>query len=544
MKKTTLFCGLVLLQAGIFPAFARNFYLDPAATTGRESGEDASPWKSWARAQESLQPGDTLYCSGELGIIRMKAGDPVGTRDRPIRYSQWEGKPRASVRSLIFDGSGRDVYLIFNGLTFDPGYVDNADFTTNVAVNLDGSRHVAFDRCHFEGPKLAGGTGDFSPYCVNSVVANPPTLTAGNPANASHVTIENSRFGYSSVAIRIAEDPRTGKSAREWVIRDNDFEEAAEDFILLAGGSQSLVSGNRFSKQTAPRSPYDWPGTASGDWNGRQFAPVTQDGTGASGIFYRMTRNGRFMILADSREHLPTRNSTGVWRLDADPRGVFFTPSGTGDNTHTDIIALMGAGARDITIENNYMEVGMHGAQALKIDAHGGSPENNVIQNNIMLGVDRVDQAYLVIFEGGKNCLVRHNLIWAMDRNGSLCVRVNEIKTIGEQKILLSGNIIGALVKSRGTVETDHNCFMRQPVDVALDPTDIVVHGVEGVGMEDSKNRIFALKRGSVCIDKGNPSPEPGKGGKYCRQGFDYSGKPRDPLPDIGPFEFAASAGR
>jgi len=496
------------------------YYLDPAAGLDANPGTAAAPWQTWPHAQSVLDAGNTLYCTGTLGRVDMTAADPAGTAAEPISYRRWPGKSMPRITSLVFDGTVKDAYLVFDAFTLDPGYVTTAGLTENNAVNLDGASHLTFDNCYFEGPKLLGATGDFAPYGILESTY-PPTLTAGNPGNASYITITNCSFSYSSVSIRMVEHPSyPTKLVRYWRVEGNDFE-----------------ADNMMRNQYTYRSAFYWPGTASGAWPAdHSFVPVTQDTTGASAIFYRMG-SGRMYVLADDRDHLPARNNTYIWRLDSDPANVQFTPSSNGDSTHGDCIAVQGA-TRNLVIERNWMEVAPGSGQALKLDYVSGQPENITVENNLMFCRTEAP-TYLVLIQGGSNSVFGNNVVYP-GPDAPLARGVRFLQKSGGEwtNLQFYNNIISGAIVSSGVATSDYNCWMSTPPAAFNEgPHGMVVSGLSGVGIVDETNLDFHLLPTSVARDAGDPAQAPGVSPAHP-EGVDLDGLGRDATPDIGPFEY------
>lgn len=540
VRSTSFVCLLAVLGALLSTAGlgAAEYYLDAAAGGDGNAGTAVAPWKTWSHAQTHLVPGDTLHATGALGAVQMTSADPVGTAAQPITYRRWSGKPVPHITTLVFDGAVKDAYLVFDGFKFDPGYVASAGLAENNTVNLDGASHIVFDHGYFEGPKLAGATGDFAPYCLRDS-QNPPTLTAGHPGNASYITVKNSTFSYSSVAIRLYEHyAYPAKLVRHWQIVDNDFAESAEDFITMAGGGggDSVVARNVMHDQVMYRSSFHWPGTATGQWGPNySWLPVTQDVTGASAIFYHHTA-GRLHLLADDKNHLPARNTTHPWRLDADPQNIYFTPSGTGDSTHVDGIAIQGA-TKNVLIQRNSFEATPEGGQCLKLDYVDGQPEFITVENNLFF-CPTASATYLILITGGSNTIFRHNTIYpGPSAPAARGLRFLE-KTGGAwENLQFTNNIISGAVVSSGSVTSDYNLWLSAPpVAIGEGPHSITVAGLGAAGVVDPAAPDFQLLENSIARDKGDPAQAPGVTAE-SPLGVDYAGAPRDPTPDLGAYE-------
>lgn len=548
-----LFLGGIPAPAQTDTAGAKTYYLD--ATNGLDAGDgsQAKPWKSFGQAQTALRPGDTLCCTGELGLIKMGQGDPTGTPEQWITYRNWEGKEMPLIKALVFDGIRKDRFLLFQNIRFSPGEVDAAGYNENNTIYLGGAWHVAFDGCDIEGCKLRIPEGaidpalGFAPYTP----VNPqhvPAITAGNPGDASHITIRKCRIRYSGIAIGIMENPRRPeKQARHWTIVDNEITDASEDGIRFGGrgGSNSLVARNFIHDQVLYRSGFFWRGKASPSieaWQKHKWAPVTQDETGAKGVFYQtldVKGTMQFYILASDRNHLPTRKSTTAWRLDSD-REVFFQPNGTGDNTHTDGVAIQGP-SENVIFEGNRIEGSSYGGGLLKLENIGGHPKNFLFRNNLFYAKDNPGGASLFILAGGSNCVFVHNTIYT-GPNGKLPggIRFNDLAGEGFDGIYFYNNIIsGGGVSNRNEVNlgySDYNLWLSPPLPgFRKGEHDVVLPG----GKNDAARFVDAAAGDLRLLPD---SPAAGIGSPAHATEVDLDRVPRSNPPDAGAYEIKVPA--
>jgi len=522
------------------PSSANEYYLDPATGDDEDAGTSSAPWETWSHAQSQLEAGDTLYCTGTLGEIDMTSSDPNGTSSAPITYAAWSGKSQPHIAELTFDGTVKNAYLVFDGFKFDPGYVTTAGLTTNNAVNLDGASHVTFDGCYFEGPKMSGMTGDYAPYLVMEGTP-PPAVTAGNPGNASYITIINSTFSYANTSIRMVEHPSyPTKLVRHWLVEGNTFEEASEDFITVGLSGDSTICDNVMATQISRRSPFHWGGTATGTFPAeRSWAPMTQDTTGASAKFYRIS-GGRLYVYPDDEDNEVVRNNSYVWRLDSDPTNVYWTPSGNGDSTHVDCIAVQGA-TENLIVARNWMETNPGGGQAFKLDYVSGQPTDILIENNMFICLSEAP-TYLILIQGGSDTIFRHNTVYP-GPNAPLARGIRFLEKTGGEwtNLQFYNNIISGAVVSSGEATSDYNLWMSTPPSAFnAGSNTITVSGVSGVDFVDESNGDFDLESTSDAVDAGDPDEAPGVDAEHT-EGIDYEGLDRDGSPDMGAYEYQSS---
>jgi len=102
--KRSLLLALPLLTA-IGSAHAATYYIAPTGKDNAAGTQDA-PWKSLARAQQAIHPGDTVYlrggtyafsaattsCPSRRGVVSGVSLDKSGTEAQPIRYWAYPGE--------------------------------------------------------------------------------------------------------------------------------------------------------------------------------------------------------------------------------------------------------------------------------------------------------------------------------------------------------------------------------------------------------------------------------------------------------------------
>ena len=545
----------------LIPANEQGYYLDAANGNDTGLGSAGSPWKTFARAQLALQPGNTLYCSGELGLIQMNSASPVGTSAAWITYRNWPGRPAAKFTRLVFDGVKKNRYLKFQGVSFFPGEVATASYADNNAVYLAGGWYVTLDDCDIEGAHLAipaanVPTNGFAPYTPVSPFP-PPVVTAGAPGDASYITVTNCRIKNGAIGISVSENPAyTTKSADFWTITDNVIENSSEDCIRLAGGggSDSYIARNYVKNQIQYQYPFNWVGYPSspGVWTNHPWAKVTQQGTGASGIFYKaeLLADGRtrFFILADDKDDTPARNTTGRWVLDSDAT-VYFQSSDlsgtpiTGDNAHTDCISIMGP-TTNLVFELNRVEVSPYGGGGMKLENINGHPQDIVFQNNLFYALPALDPslgASVFIIAGGDNVLFRHNTIFA-GTTAPLARAIRFIDTTPNQAgfglIEFYNNIIGGggstNTGATGMAVSDHNLWLIAPLAGFTSGQDDKVLPARSTYLDakwvDPATGDFHLQVTSPARNIGSADP-------LRTTPLDADGNARVGVPDVGAYE-------
>jgi hypothetical protein len=486
-------------------------YIIYVAADGSGSGENESDPASLDYAKANVTPGGAVYLlAGNYGEVTIDASDAVGTENNWITYISWPNFHEAGFTSLSYSGPKRSAYLKFCGIYIDPGYTPEAKH----AVNLHYVDDVEFDSCRFEGAKVAGveiNNGGFAPYSfTNDAIIYTHYTMSGNPSN---ISIKNCEFLYGYNAIRI-------NSGTNWTIMDNTIAEFSDNGIQISAGfgDNTQIKNNEIHHGNTFRCSFYWPGTATGIWSDKRWQTVTQDNTGASGIFYEMS--DRFYIYADDPQHTPIRSTTDIWRLDSDPN-IYFTPSGTGDNAHTDLISIEGT-ADNVVIDSNYLYETT--GQAIKVGSSGGEASNILFINNVIF--DSAAGTYLILLEVGNGIMFYNNLIDAGDAHP-----LRGIRPLGSTlQLELYNNIISGAIYSNGTITSDYNVWATTPPAQYNEGEHSLLNQNFNSGM--FMNRIagdYRLVKESPAIDKANVAYAPS---------IDVSGNVRDNHPDIGAYEY------
>ncbi len=523
----TIAC-LILPQA----AQAATYYLD--ANNGNDitgNGDSSLPWKTFSKTQSVVAAGDTVYLTGDFGSIAFTSSSPAGTADSWITYQAWPGKAQPTFGYISFAGTNKNVYLKFDGLRIDPGYVSVSKGAGGV-VNLGYVNYVDFENCNLEGEKIAGLSGDFAPYAFPTG----PIISGGNsPQMSSYITINHCTFKYGWRQLFIVQHPNyPERPVQYWTITNNDFSEWSEDAITTSGSGYLAMSNNYLHNGHNRRGYYSWPGTATGTWSDKLGQTVTQDTTGASGVFYQISvqNDGRFYIYSDDLNHLPSTLTSAIWRLDSDPANIYFTPSGTGDFCHTDGFAIQAA-SHDITIQNNtFRGNGLYSVQN-KIEP---AATNITLTNNLFF-TDTYGNAFMLLLAGINNTLNNNTFVYA---NGYLSSAIRIIdSTAGAnvpagQNLYIYNNILSGITWSSGeTVHSDNNIWGSQPPSQINEGSNSrVITNLTGVFVNRSADD-FNLAATSSAINFGNST--------YSLT-TDILGNSRDSQPDAGCYEYGASS--
>jgi len=582
------------------PAFGANYYLDGDKGSDSHPGSESSPWKTFNRAQSQLQPGDTLYCTGDLGVVNMvtapgPAGElpyAVGTADRPISYKAWNGKSQPRVTRLAFDGVRTDTHLSFEGFRFDRGEVDTPDSPENAPVYLAGAWHIAFVNCEVVGARARIPAEALDPAVSMAPYTPDYGGVISSGGNASFVTIRNCRIQNGGVGIAINENEAyADRQSRHWKILDNDISNSAEDGIQAGGwmaGSYSLIRGNTIHSQnlyTAPLTNVGFAHDANGPnpaaFEGHQWAPVIQDVTGRRGIYFYskpLDANGwsRFYVFAADKNEPLSYFSPYGWKLASDPSIQFkpldkdgVTPR-IGDCAHTDCISIM-AQMTDTLFENNRAHAtnvvakGAPGggglkiqniprsgrstqAQSIPIEERSRPPTNVTFQNNLFYStIPNAAAGFLLNVAGGKNVKFIHNTIF-----GAPGVRFVDMFGTGFDGIYFYNNIISgggvSNTKATGIATSDHNLWIQPPEPgVQTGANDVILPSrresratieelIESVGFVDSVAGDLRIKPGSPGHNVGAFHSESLPLPSDDINGFPRGNTPDDP-PDAGAYE-------
>jgi hypothetical protein len=560
----------------------RNYYLNGDTGSDAGSGSALSPWKTFNRAQSALQPGDTVYCTGTFGIVKMitttgPAGElpyKVGTAAKPISYKAWGGKSQPHITRLAFDGVQKNTYLSFEGFRFDRGEVETPGSLENSTIYLAGAWHITFTNCDVAGAQakipasILQNVVSFAPYTPDPG----PVISGGNPGNASYVTIQNCRIKDGGCGISINENPAyTTKQCRFWTVLNNDIYNTPEDGIQVGGGDAgagSIVRGNHIHDQnlyTAPLVTYGFAYDASGPnpaaFNNLQWAKVIQDVTGKVGIFFYSSQpeaNGwaRFYVFALNKNDPPSYFAPYGWRLESNPAvhiksldrdGVTVV---SGDCCHTDCISIMAMMTGALFEKNRAHAVKIGGALKIQnIPRYGVSqpPTNITFQNNLFYSTTyNAASGFLINVAGGKNVRFLHNTIF-----GGPAVRFVDVYATGYEDVYFYNNIIGGGAPSNrnevNLATSDYNVWLtaptgaiqRGPHDVVLPPKLTPAQQALYVGFVDAAAGDLRIQSGSGAQNIGalnSPSfPFPLD---------DINGFPRGTaapdLPDAGAFEIGS----
>jgi hypothetical protein len=199
-----LFVIAVVLMMAVAPSLADDYYLSPDGIDENAGTRDA-PWRTLARANVTLQPGDTgIFLPGEyIGAI---APANNGTSHAPIVYRAEEPRaarliPETEDGAILLDGHEHIVIADF--------FVDGAD-RANWGTIAD-SQHITVSGCEMR----AFGGGSFYNLVVDNSThvrlldnlfdrVNPRPVDMVNILHSSHVVFEGNsaaRAGHNTLTI-------------------------------------------------------------------------------------------------------------------------------------------------------------------------------------------------------------------------------------------------------------------------------------------------------------------------------------------------------
>ena len=368
--------GLAIACLGLpQSAQAAEYYVAATGNDSTGTGTVSNPWRTISRVQSVLSPGDTVYCSGDFGVLDF-TGYKCGTDGHWITYQAWPSMTVPTLTSLAFERAPLDYRIKFVGFTFDPGYV--AESVS--AVYLYGASYLIFETCHFEGAKNNAAYLAGKPYAPYSFENNTVIYTRGGDVFPTHITIRNSHLMYGCSVIS------PYGACHDWVIEGNEIEEFSDNGIQIRDGAYDvLIQRNNIHDGNCYKNVYSWPGTSIvSDWATHKGATVKskkrmEDGSEVevTGIFHNYS-DGRMSVYIDNPATIPDRGSTYAWTLDG---ATFFTPSSGGDNDHSDGVSIEGT-SHDIDVYRNTIH--RITGQGIKVGEDGGASTNIRICSNLI----------------------------------------------------------------------------------------------------------------------------------------------------------------
>lgn len=519
---------LVLMLAGV--AGGADTHYCSASAGGSGAGTIGDPW-DWTDATTvgNVAAGDLVYCKGAFGdSMHIHSTNAHGTVGNHITYQVWPGETASGTQTVLGSTSGDTVfYVTLRGFTFSPG--GSLTGTPKPAVKFYTCSDVVIDDCNIIGQYNSNITAEMSDYYPQYWV-NDSAITYSSPYNPSNITISNCTI---HDAFRFI----TAGHSSNWLIENNTMYGVAEFGICITDprGGSSIV-GNVITDINPRRYVFYWPGTATGDWTGHEYEPCTQDGSGAKGLFYK-TQTGTYNWLCYPCSLTPEidDNVNGIWRLDdANFAGVYFTPSGNGDQVHANpvYIAANSTGDYTFTVTGNRIIMDEDGTACI-ISLDHTSPTTINLVNNIL--VSTYLNALCINTQGGAQTLNIYNCFLNKTLNNS-AISVGVNATFNIYNTILSG--IGSYT---GTVNGDYNCWVGESngSDVHQGEANSL-YSQDYANTPSGNNRYFIDYAGENYKVYNTSSPQYNTASAVYAPAYDYVGvtRPIAGVDDIGPYEY------
>ena len=217
----------------VAPLCAAEYFLSPEGDDGA-AGDRENPWQSIAKANETLQPGDTVtFLAGEYAGTISPANS--GTADAPITYRSVE--PRAA--RLVADGVS--LLMQFN----DHEHIIVEDFEVDGLLaggwfGIDDSSHLTIRGCNMRRARPMHWMRNSTQIKLLDNVFSKDTVTGDtfHLLNCSQVLIEGNSF------TRVGHCPLVLSQMTETVIRGNVFHaEWGRNYSFWSSG-RLLIEGN------------------------------------------------------------------------------------------------------------------------------------------------------------------------------------------------------------------------------------------------------------------------------------------------------------
>jgi hypothetical protein len=460
----------------------------------------------------NIPVGSTVYCTGDFGDILFTSTTTKGSAGEGyVTFINCAGQSTPLADEIYFD-TDFNAYLKF--IHWDVNHT--SDSNPGVAV-LDGDvNYVQFEDCNFWWTYDEVGdfsAGDFAPYYIGiggaSKYSNFKSVWVDNGCSYWSFTNCNFEHGWRLLFLLGHNHTVTGCT----------FKRCGEDHINCGGIATDItISNNDFTDTWSYYSCYRYPGSTDANWANYVGWPITQEVTGASGLYVGQA-DGKIHLVADDVDHLPTTTtaSNNNWVVDANQDAVFDV-TGVGTNQHCDHVSIESSSASGITVERNYFHTG--GGQAIKVGANGGSPGPVTVENN-KIRWNRSGTYAILLEAGTDNQIINNTVIHTSLSTGG-------IRLYGINVTTLRNNIMTGGFKEAGTVDSDYNVWG------GAFPAGSEAHGIPNALLSsgfftDYANQDYTLIAGSGAIDLGDSNYAPAT---------DYAGEARDANPDIGAYEF------
>lgn len=246
LKKIFIFIFTVILILFARPAKAVNYFVSPGGDDQNSGFSTSQSWKTIAKANNSLLPGDTVFIMA--GTYNYDAIKPInsGSQNALITYKN-NGNDNVVITGPGY-GAGADLanksYIVIDGINFE-----------NIGqywFNLEPSgSHNTVKNCHMKGAGNWAGIILKSRSDYNKILNNEFTASAENPCgpndsvliwNSSYNLIEGNYFGNAG---HDALDMQDEGISEKNIIKNNVFQNKwHSNFDLWASGN--LVENNIF----------------------------------------------------------------------------------------------------------------------------------------------------------------------------------------------------------------------------------------------------------------------------------------------------------
>ncbi|MFO7948638.1 MAG: right-handed parallel beta-helix repeat-containing protein [Armatimonadota bacterium] len=227
----TMLIGLALTAAPA--AIGAEYYLSPDGDDNA-AGDRENPWQSIAKANETLQPGDTaIFLEGEYaGTI---APDNSGTAGAPVTYRSIQPRAARLVAEdvpMLMRFNGHE-HVIVEGFEVD-------GLRTGGWFDIDDSRYLTIRGCNMRRARPTHSIRNSAQIKLLDNVFSKDTVTSDTlrPLNCSQMLIEGNSF------TRVGHCPLVLQEMVDSVVRGNVFRaEWGRNYSFWASG-RLLIEGN------------------------------------------------------------------------------------------------------------------------------------------------------------------------------------------------------------------------------------------------------------------------------------------------------------
>lgn len=436
------------------------YYLNAdSGDDGTGNGSSGTPWATIAKVNTVAAAGDTVYLTGDFGAISFNADSARGAGDDWITYRAWPEQTPPKLKNVTFATTDTAYRIEFDGFEIDPGYRESAASS----IALRGASYLTFTNCIIRAARHNCYNDDTPPATAPFSFENDAIIeSAGGNVAPSHITIQDCDFRYGYNCVRII-------SGKDWIVKNNIIRDFSDNGIQIAGGGTDglLLEANEINDGSPLRGAWSWPGTSiAADWQSHKGEQVIQDATGNTAIFFNYAAN-RMWVYLDDPDSTLSRSTNHAWRLASDPDNSFFTPSGNGDNNHSDGISIEGAVTNIDVFRNTIYNIG---GQLLKVGRNGGNATNVRICSNLFYQAD--PDGYRVYFETGE-IYFYNNTVDAYANNDYYYIYgirpdFRESANEGDHQITMFNNIVsGAIYQEHATWQgestSDYDIWCKSP---------------------------------------------------------------------------------